>query len=311
MAKGSGISKKLLAKKDMNFFAEFTANAAKAARMLGYGVAAGFLVVFIVLTFIIAFFIRNTFIKTQIRDLENLLASPEYSGLEQEAALLTEQLNDMTNYYYALTQMRQQVDVIDPVNTELPDVIAQCIPSDSYLFSYSINNSQMNMKGYSFTYYSPVDMVNMLNSKNVFATRPMIHTERVELDEGKTPEEIIAGGTINAINNYYLFEISGYLVSKVHVSVSRFAETPAGSKTLGGVENIPYGAGDPISIDGISAVNYAGVDYTLTRITVNGIQVEEGSFNAMKEANTYSDVAHSNMDIVFYYATVEAAPAEG
>ena len=33
MAK-AGISKKLLAKKDVNFFAEFTANAAKAARML-------------------------------------------------------------------------------------------------------------------------------------------------------------------------------------------------------------------------------------------------------------------------------------
>ena len=56
MAKVSGVSKKLLAKKDMNFFAEFTANAAKAARMLGYAVAAGFLVVFVVLAFIVAFF---------------------------------------------------------------------------------------------------------------------------------------------------------------------------------------------------------------------------------------------------------------
>ena len=76
MAKANGISKKLLAKKDVNFFAEFTANAAKAARMLGYGVAVGFLVVFVVLTFIVAFFIRNTIIKGQIRDLENTLAGP-------------------------------------------------------------------------------------------------------------------------------------------------------------------------------------------------------------------------------------------
>ena len=36
----SGVNKKLLAKTDMNFFREFTANAARAARMLGYAMAA-------------------------------------------------------------------------------------------------------------------------------------------------------------------------------------------------------------------------------------------------------------------------------
>ena len=66
MAKVNGVNKKLLAKRDMNFFAEFTANAAKAARMLGYGVAAGVLVVFVVIAFIVAFFIRNTMIKSRI-----------------------------------------------------------------------------------------------------------------------------------------------------------------------------------------------------------------------------------------------------
>ena len=41
MAKGNGASKKLLAKKDMNFFAEFTASAAKAARLLTYAILFG------------------------------------------------------------------------------------------------------------------------------------------------------------------------------------------------------------------------------------------------------------------------------
>ena len=63
MAKSSGVSKKLLAKKDMNFFAEFTANAAKQARMLGYAVAAGILVVFVVLAFIVAFFTSPFFVS--------------------------------------------------------------------------------------------------------------------------------------------------------------------------------------------------------------------------------------------------------
>ena len=117
MAKGNGVSKKLLAKKDMNFFAEFTANAAKQARLLGYAVAAGILVVFVVLAFIVAFFVRNSLIKNDIRAMENLLASPEYASLEQEYAILKEKLNEMTNYNYALTKMRKTVDQIDPAPT--------------------------------------------------------------------------------------------------------------------------------------------------------------------------------------------------
>ena len=182
MAKVSGVSKKLLAKKDMNFFAEFTANTAKAARMLGYAVAAGFLVVFVVLAFIVAFFIRNTLIKNEIRNMENLLASAEYATLEQEYALLTEKLNEMTNYNFALTQMRKTVDQIDPAPTELPEVLAKCIPSDTYIESYLLSESQLEFTGYTFTYYSPVEMVYMLNQKNVFTARPTIETTRMTQD---------------------------------------------------------------------------------------------------------------------------------
>ena len=93
MAKASTINKRIMAKKDMNFFAEFTANAAKAARMLGYGVAIGFLVVAVVLGLIVAFFIRNQIIKGQINDMKELLAGPNYASLEAEAQQLTEELN--------------------------------------------------------------------------------------------------------------------------------------------------------------------------------------------------------------------------
>ena len=101
MAKASTINKRIMAKKDMNFFAEFTANAAKAARMLGYGVAIGFLVVFVVLGLIVAFFIRNQIIKGQINDMKELLAGPNYASLEAEATQLTEELNKKTNYCWS------------------------------------------------------------------------------------------------------------------------------------------------------------------------------------------------------------------
>ena len=310
MAKASGINKRLLAKKDVNFFAEFTANAAKAARMLGYGVAVGVLVVFVVLAFIVAFFIRNTIIKGQIKDLEAVLASPDYASLEQDYALLTEQLNNMTNYYFALTQMRKTVDQIDAAPTDLPDVIAKCIPSDSFLTGYTITNSNLTMDGYTFTYYSPVDMVNMLNDKGVFSARPTITTTRVDVPSTTPIEELIDGNTVDAINNYYQFNITGLLVGNVHISVTRFVDGTDTATVLGGVDTIDVRAGDSYTLNGVSEFNYAGINYRLTRILVDGVQVEEGSFSEIMASGNYIDVARSNSDVRLYYTPVAAAEAQ-
>lgn len=312
MAKANGISKKLLAKKDVNFFAEFTANAAKAARMLGYGVAVGVLVVFVVLAFIVAFFIRNTIIKGQIRDLENLLASPEYATLEQDYAVLTEQLNEMTNYYFALSQMRKNVDQIDAAPTDLPDVIAKCIPSDTYISGYEITNSSLSLNGNTFTYYSPVDMVNMLNEKGVFASRATIVISRADSDTEMTVDQIVAGeDNGEVINNYYAFTINGLLVGNVHISVSRYVDNSEAATVLGGVDTIDVRAGDSYTINGITNFTYAGVSYTLSRVMVNGVQVEEGSFSEILAADQFVDVGRGNTEIKLYYAPVTAETAEG
>ncbi len=313
MAKANGISKKLLAKKDINFFAEFTANAAKAARMLGYGVAVGVLVVFVVLTFIVAFFIRNTIIKGQIRDLENLLASPEYATLEQDYAVLTEQLNEMTNYYFALSQMRKNVDQIDAAPTDLPDVIAKCIPSDTYVSGYEITNSSLSLSGNTFTYYSPVDMVNMLNDKGVFASRAQIVISRADSDTELTVEQITAGESNGEVlNNYYSFSVNGLLVGNVHISVSRYVDNAEAATVLGGVDTIDVRAGDSYTVNGITNFTYAGVSYTLSRVMVDGVQVEEGSFSEILAADQFVDVGRGNTDIKLYYVPVTAeAESEG
>jgi len=311
MAKNSGVSKKLLAKKDMNFFAEFTANAAKAARMLGYAVAAGILVVFVVLAFVVAFFIRNTLIKNEIRNMENLLASPEYATLEQEYALLKEKLNEMTNYNYALTQMRKTVDQIDPAPTELPEVLAQCIPSDAYITTYAISSSSLDFTGYTFTYYSPVEMVYLLNQKNVFTSRPTIATARVTQDsKGETTDPVTKKTSIDLLNNYYEFTVSGVLVSNVHISITRYEDVEGASKTLGGIESMTEKAGDSYTIKPIASYTYAGVTYQLTKIFVDDVLVEEGSFNTIKAADEYTDVARKNTEIKLFYAPV-AADAQG
>jgi hypothetical protein len=310
MAKANGINKKILAKRDVNFFAEFTANAAKAARMLGYAVAVGVLVVFVVVAFIVAYIIRNTLIKGQIRDLENLLASPDYASLERDAEQLTEQLNEMSKYNYALSQMRMNVDQINAVPTDLPDVIGKCIPSDSYISSYSISNSYLQISGYTFTYYSPVDMCNMLSEKDVFTAKPLINTNRFDLLSKQSADDIInlEDETINSINNYYTFSISGTLVSNVHVSITRYQDGVETMMTLGAIETLDVRAGDAYYIDNVSTYNYTGVDYTLSRIFVDGVEVDPTSFSQIVENNRYADIANSNRDIKLYYTI--AVPEE-
>lgn len=314
MAKGNGVSKKLLAKKDMNFFAEFTANAAKQARLLGYAVAAGILVVFVVLAFIVAFFVRNTLIKNDIRALENLLASPEYASLEQEYAILKEKLNEMTNYNYALTKMRKTVDQIDPAPTELPDVLAKCIPSDSYISSYRLSESQLEFTGYTFTYYSPVEMVYLLNQKNVFTSRPSISTSRVTADsKGESVDPATKTTTIDIMNNYYEFSVSGVLISNVHISITRNTEVDGKTKRLGGVQTMTEKAGNSYTIEPVKSYTYAGVTYQLTKIYVDDVLVEEGSFSTILENDKYTDVARKNSEIKLFYVPVaaDAAPAQG
>ena len=67
-------------------------------------------------------------------------------------------------------------------------------------------------------------------------------------------------------------------------------------------------AGDSYSIEDVSTFTYAGVTYRLTRIFVDGVQVDETSFNTIVENNRYSDIAYGNRDINLYYAP---AAAEG
>ena len=72
------INKRLLAKRDMNFFAEFTANAAKMRRLFGYAVVIGVIVVGVLLAIVGYDLIRNALIKAEITSLKIVL-EPMYT----------------------------------------------------------------------------------------------------------------------------------------------------------------------------------------------------------------------------------------
>ena len=76
--------KKDFAKRDMNFFAEFTEKSAKMKRYLGFAFVIGFAVIVVVVGVIIVQLIMNQVIQNNINDLKKELASDEYQDLGLE-----------------------------------------------------------------------------------------------------------------------------------------------------------------------------------------------------------------------------------
>ena len=308
----SGINKKLLAKKDMNFFREFTANAARAARMLGYAMVGGILVVFIVLGLIGYLAVRNFMKQQDIDAITAELAGPEYAGLEEKAKQLQEELNQKNNYYFALTSMRQTVDRVATVPMEIPGILAKSIPSDSYITDYAIDGSTIKYNGYSFTYYSPVDMVNMLNTSKVFTSRPEMVVKRVDATTLGGPEVFYNSqtGDVLPLNNYYVFSINGTLISKVYISIGRYLNGTT-ITSLSGVETTEYNAGAEFNYtEGIDTYVSGGVTYYLVSVTVDCTDVTPDNLASIKAAHAFSGTAKANTEINLYYEVAQAPAAE-
>ena len=82
---------------------------------------------------------------------------------------------------------------------------------------------------------------------------------------------------------------------------------------MGGIQTQTEKAGSTYEITPVKSYNYAGVDYQLTKVFVDDVLVEEGSFAEIFKNDKYTDVARKNTDIKLFYAPVaaQAAPAQG
>ena len=304
-------SKKDIAKRDLNFFAEFTAAAAKMTRLLGYGVVVGIVVVAIIVGFIVWGIIRNAITQSAINDLEALLASDEYAGLQEDAVRLNSELTGFNNYYYALSQMREQVDKIPAVPVELTNIMEKSIPSDSYIDKYEISQTGMHVEGYTFSYYSALNFVNLLNKSDVFSLPVQLEVQRVDPSTiGSVETFIRQDGRVNAINNYYHFIVEGLLVSEVHVSVSNYLRTPDGKggfviSSLGGVEVEKYKAGSTYEVNNIATYEQSGVTYNLSQVAINRATLAQDKVTQLATDNKISGIANDDIEIQLYYSPAE------
>lgn len=309
-------SKKDIHKSDLNFFAEFTASAAKMTRMLGYGVVVGIVVVALIVGVIIWGIIRNSIAQSKIDELNTILNSEEYKNLDAESQQLTQQMNSYNNYFYSLSQLRGQVDTTRSVAVNLTDLIKSSIPSDSYVDNYDINQNTMHIEGYTFSYYSALNLVKMLNKTGLFATPVTLTVARVDPSTVGTVDTFIqANGKVNAINNYYSFIVDGALTRDIYLKVSKFLKTNDQKvETLAVDKPVPLKQGDPYEVKDVAKFTQSNKTYTLTEVRINKSTLAPDTLKGIVDANVINGTAYSTegtIEIQLYYSLVEAAPEEG
>ena len=203
------------------------------------------------------------------------------------------------------------VDRTATVPLEIPGILAKSIPSDSYITDYKIDGSIMEYNGYSFTYYSPVDMVNILQASKIFTSRPEFTCTRVNMTDVGAADKIYNNktGDVIPLNNYYQFKISGTLLSKVYISIGRFVNGQT-LTSLSGIETTEYTAGSEYNYtEGIDTYVAGGVTYNLVKITVNGTDVDAESLANVRAAHALSGTAKANAEINLYYEVAATQPA--
>ena len=313
---------KAMTKRDVNFFDEFTASARKQAQFLGVLVVSlvALVGIFVVWLFICIF--RNAAMTREINNLNDLLNSEEYTSIEREAADLEAELNESNQYYYALTQMRQTVDQTNAAETKIADLLGANIPNDTYIETYEITGTTFKFVGYTFNYYSAMNIVHLLQESDVFSLRPDISVNRVDtVGYGVTASEIaqanqdeMQGGegempapeTYNVMDVYYHIEASGTLVNEVLVSIARFSNTDDGVVALGGIESTKQVVGTAYRYDNIATYEYNGVNYVLSDITINGMGLPDEMLAPIASGErALEDVARDNVQINLYYTAEE------
>ncbi len=299
-------SAKGYAKKDLNFFAQFTAKARKQARVLAIVVLAALIVVgFFVLWTGWALF-NNLRVKGQVDDLTTELQDPKYANLDIEAKNLEQEVIARNQYFYTISEMRRFVDETPSATTDLANLIGENIPNTTYIAKYEITGTEMTIEGYTFNYYEASNISNMLQASDVFSDLDVVveHVNRATED----PED----GSLITINTYYSFIITGDLTVDSYISVSKVIDSELGITAVGGVTTTAYATGSTYEIPDIGTLEVNGVSYQLSNVLVDGVAVTPDELSAIVANNSISGRAAGNLNIELHYtAVVTDEAAEG
>ncbi len=295
-------SNKGYAKKDINFFASFTANARRQTQILAVVVFIGIIAIGVSLALTAYKWFRNSGVKKDIDNLNTTLASEEYAGLELKSQSLQQEINEKNQYYYTLTEMRRIANQQNPAETSVVDIIGANIPSSAYIESYDLTGNTLTITGCTFSYYDAANICYLLNQNDVFSGYVSPNLQRDNAMAGN-PE-----AATNPIDNYYDFVINGNLTSNYIVSICRYATTDTGVIALSGVDSQVVEANASFEYSEIASFSANGVNYTLNSVSINNQAVSPEEFAIIQANNKITGIASGNVEIELYYI-VAAEPA--
>ena len=303
---GSG---KGYSKKDINFFEEYTAAARRTARYLAYFIFAALVVIAIFVIWWFIAFLQNNAIKKDIQAMEDRIASEEFKDVEKEATNIEADLAKRNQQLYAMSSMRQAVDTKTSAGTAELQLLINNIPSEAYIDNYELTGDVFKIEGYAFTDKAALELVNMVqNEQSIFnSDRPTM----IEMNRVNDVKVVKDDGTIELINCYYKFAITGNLTNKVNVAVSSYANLDTGVIALDAIRTYTYEYNDTYVNDNVLTFEYNGVTYSLSSVLVDGVEVSPEQF-AEIQANSKHVLSNvtNNINVTYYY-TVAVAAEEG
>ena len=294
----ASLGKREFAKKDMNFFSEFAASSQQMARIMGYMIIGGIVVVGLLVALCVFQIIRLGIIKAEVKYYDNLFQTEEYQTMQLEADELSKKAEHVNEYAYVMANIVKSVDKETGVQFEIYNEIKTHIPSTCILTDIEIDKGVVTIKGESDNYYAPTEIANMLQANDYF-TNVNSACERYDITGETQPEQMM----YSYINAHYDFEIVGNLLSKYCVSVTSVTEE---NKIIKVDNNEMIDAGSVYTKEGIASITVAGDTYNLSAILINGVAISDDNFQDALTADKFSVSINTDTSIELQY-TVQAA----
>ncbi|MCQ2467451.1 MAG: hypothetical protein MJ166_08045 [Clostridia bacterium] len=299
--------KKDFAKRDMNFFSEFTASSQAFARAAGWIVVFSIAVVAITVLFCIYKFVDYGIVNSKVETYDKKFATDEYKNLKIDAEELTAKAASTNQYSYVVQSMQSTVDKEEGVKFAIISSIEEHIPSNVILTGYDIDKGQVKITGEAHSYYAPTEMINMIKEDVEFTNDNLIIT-RVDPSELGDSESY----AFNYVSAKYSFEFVGSLVSNSMVKVSYIGPD---SMIIRDLQSEQYETGKVFVLSDIAKITYNNQTYTLTSILVNGKTVSPDELAAAQTGSaSYENgvykvyiAADTKIDLYYDVAVVEVA----
>ena len=286
----ASISKREFAKKDMNFFSEFAASSQAMARIMGYMIIIGIVVVGLMVTLCVIQFIRWGVIKAEVKKYDDLFATEEYAGLQGEADELAKKSAHTNEYGYVVSEMKSTVDRETGVSFDIISELEKHIPSNIII------------GGTSHSYYAMTEIVNMLQENKYFTN---VNFEQERWDASEAYEVEVLARTY--INGEYLFTITASLDTEYLVSVTAIT---VDNNILQVKESEMVEAGKIYETKELTNINVAGNNYVLSAVNINGATLNEEDFANVMASDTLKVEVYDDLKIQLTYTLTTSGEGE-